>query len=604
MKKDSANPTTSTSLPKLLLPPELPYQAYKNSVFGYSMSAAAILTGIALAGSVIPFFMNTTNPLLIWLGNPIVLGLLVLFSAILWAAIYGLDINNILTEQYWGNPKVEKPIDLLYATTAHHIQKYADIDTHQYLDQHANIIQTIMRAKGHDNIQDIATDLLTYLNATDMQTTTALEMIIEELRSGSRDNRAISEETSQSSILEAAQARLDLNDTYPIGAVKSTFNIIGWINAFLVNSAGVAISALSIIAFVFDSLYKMGILQSAMIPMGIAIPVTIACFFAGATAAFMVTRVRTAKVGEDMAYRLFGWIDRLRHPKRQAGPDNTPWFSKAAAVKVAAITIALIVGLGFAGFNYYTGYYFGSMLVELCLGNPSSLLNPTAILDATFSHTVLGTCFGLLGFALTIISTSSFFYQILHNFLQGDTKEETASVGWITWLKSFGPLLRRGIVMTSPIALISSLVFSLSIPVLSSLAVYSAIGFYLIVSDIHAAKEDFKSLPRVTVILVMSFAMAAMAAIGTAKVGSFWYSYLPAALATTSMLNIYGMIVFAGAMVAFPAVFNGAISDVMNTKKPATACNLKPEHSDVVKQKEDSWVCQLVSSTQPPLTHK
>jgi hypothetical protein len=595
MTKDSANPTTSTSLPKLLLPPEPTYQAYKNSVFGYSMAAAAILTGIALAGSVIPFFMNTTNPLLIWLG------LLVLFSAILWAAIYGLDINNILTEQYWGNPKVEKPIDLLYATTVHHIQKYADIDTDKYLDQHADIIQTIMRVKGHVNIQEIAQDLRTYLHETDMQTTAALGAIIEELIHERRLDRTISDPPPRSSILEAAQARLDLNNTYPIAAVKSTFNIIGWINAFLVNSVGVAISALSIIAFVFDSLYKMGILQSAMIPMGIAIPVTVACFFAGATAAFMVTRVRTAKVGEDMAYRFFGWVDHLRHPKRQKQSDNRPWFSKAAAVKLAAITIALIVGLGFAGFNYYTGYYFGSMLVELCLGNPSSLLNPTAILDATFSHTVLGTCFGLLGFVLTIISTSSFFYQILHNFLQGDTKAETASVDWITWLKSFGPLLRRGVVMTFPIALIASLVFSLSIPVLSSLAVYSAIGFYLIVSNPHAAKEDFKSLPRLTVILVMSFAMAAMAAIGTAKVGSFWYNYLPAVLATTSMLNIYGMIVFAGAMIAFPAVFNSAISDVMSTEKPATACNLKPE-TPKHKMQEATWITHLFAQDGKSLT--
>ena len=556
------------------------------------MASAAILTGIALAGSIIPFFIATTHPLLMWLGNPIVLGALVLFSAILWTAIYGLDINKILTEQYW-NHHAKEPIHVLYATIHYHTTKFHDLSFDGTLSsEHAAVIHKRMTIKGHQNIQKIAKDLRDYIDNTNIEISTSMNSLLQTLQ----EQEAVkpSDETTP---LTPTLQRLALNDRYPIRTVATLFNIIGWINAFLVNSVGVAVSALSIIAFIFDSLYKMGILHSAIIPMGIAIPVTIACFFAGATAAFMITRVRTIKVGEDLAYKCCGWIDQMTTSNKAL--DDTPWLSKATAIKITAITISLIVGLGFAGFNYYTGYYFGSMLVELFLGNPSSLINPSAILDATFSHTVLGTCFGLLGFALTIISTSSFMYETIFKFLQAPPSESPKDESWVSYLQSFGPLLRQGVVMTTPIAVIAMLVCSFSIPQLSILSAYSALGLFLIVSNIHEAKADVQSLPKVIVIMIMSFAMAAMAGLGTLKVGSFWYNYLPAALATTSMLNIYGLVVFIAAMVAFPAVFNGAITDVMATvmapNKPLTACDIKV-NTTVSSSKPSEWVDELLTS--------
>lgn len=584
-----------TSLPQVLLPPEKLFRAYKNSIFGYGMAGAAILTGIALAGSVIPFFMNTTNPLLMWLGNPIILGPLVLFSAILWAAIYGLDINNILTKQFWRSSKVKQPIDTLYETIIQNMVKHEinDINNRTQISKFVLLIKEIMRYKGHDNIRDIAENLREYIGSTkalEGHNPDVLNKILERLMEENDSTTSSSDNRTNDPLADDLE-RIQLNAKYPIRAVKAFFNTIGWINAFLVNSAGVAISALSIVAFAFDFLFKLGIIQSALIPLAVAIPVVLASFFAGATAAFMVTRIRTAKVGEDMAYRLFGWVDTRK----------SSWLSKAETIKLVAITISLIVGLGFAGFNYYTGYYFGSMLVELCFGNLSSLVNPTTILNATFSHTILGTSFGLLGFALTIISSSAFFYEVVHNFLKNTIGQHSTTTTWMNWLKSFGPSLRCGIIMTTPIAIMSAVIFPLSTPVLSILGIYSLIGFSLAVANPHAAKTNFQSLPRVTVIFVMSFAMAAMAAIGTAKVGSFWYNYLPAALATTSMLNIYGIIVFIGTMVAFPAVFNSAINSIMISPKPKTACEVRAQGDlkTSSRQEQRSWVDTLLYPAGP-----
>ena len=371
-----------------------------------------------------------------------------------------------------------------------------------------------------------------------------------------------------------------LNRKYPIQKTKQVFDVLGWLNAFLVNSVGVAISGLSIAAFISQILFNYGIISSANIYAPIAYLVLITCFASGAIAASVLTRLRTKSVGEDMSVSFYNWIE---------SKNKLKIFSPKNIVTFLAIIISLTVAIGFAGFNYYTGYYFGSMLVELWFGNPANLVNPAYILDARNSISGLGIAFALIGFTFTILSTSSFLYEVVYNAI--NNLKNTVNNFFTdlhkdnNWIYKFGgyTLITADIVAIAMV--INSAAFTSSQALLiTTLALATTCLSLSIVLYINYPKEAQANLNAyigygiaLTMVFVMAFACAATAAIGTAKVGSFWYTYLPSMLATTPLLQTYGMIVFIAAMIAFPAVFGSAFADIYSkfqewlnpTKEPA-----------------------------------
>ncbi|MBT4885048.1 MAG: hypothetical protein HON55_02730 [Legionellales bacterium] len=574
---------TNADISKFLEPYKYSFKEYSNSAIGYFLWAAPILCGVALAGSIIPFFITTSIPWLMWLSSLTVLIPLVAVSAVVWAAIYFSEIKNITADMFWNSKIPEHQFHDLYKTIAIYKNTFKDASDKRI----AKLVVKSFMVKNVTlgDIKAKNENLIAYQSVlvkeqegftTICDITAAIDKIEESDVTSTRD---------WTGDIKNEYEKLKLNETYPIQRTKKFFDVIGWINAVLVNSVGVAISGLSVAAFACDLLFKIGIIASPIIPLAVAVTTTVACFIAGATAAAVLTRIRTRDVGENMAYSFWGWY-------KSEGKLNI--FSTKNLVVFVAILISLAVGIGFAGFNYYTGFYFGSMLVEILSGNMANLIDPKYILDARNTNTLLGFGFALIGFALTIISTSSFLYEVVHDFIKPG---EASDILFLDKLKSSAKHYGAILLFTINIATVIVILFinlallptvlSTSIITVITLATAISIGLFMKspeVLSIKNIKEYSWQASKLATILVMAFATAAMGAIGTAKVGSFWYTFLPAALATTSMLQIYGGIVFIGAIIAFPAVFSGAFRDIekaLYTSKSTTATELKSEEVDI-----------------------
>ena len=558
-------PAINTDIPESLEPPKYSFKKYSNSPIGYFLTAAPILCGLALAGSIIPFFITTSIPWLMWLSSLTVLIPLVAVSAVVWAAIYATEIKNITAGMYWDDKITTHQFHDLYKAIASYKGHFKDATN----DQVAKLVVKSFMVKSFElgDIKAKSENLTQYLNNLD-ETQDVLNDIkqIADLIS-KEDGAQLSDDAQLQGDIKNEYNKLKLNDKYPIQVTKNVFDIIGWINAILVNSVGVAISGLNVAAFACDLLFKIGIIASPIIPLAIAVTTTVACFIAGATAAAVLTRLKTRDVGENLAYSFWGWYE----SSINIGIFSTKHFdifSTKNLVVFVAMLISLAVGIGFAGFNYYTGFYFGSMLVEILSGNMTNLIDPKYILDARNTNTLLGLSFALVGFALTIISTSSFLYGDVYKFINHDKKnQESFPETLLKLAKHFGAILLFTINMATIFVILFINLALLPMPLITviALATITTIGLFINDTGILSAK-NFKEYSRETIklvtIAVMAFATAAMGAIGTSKVGSFWYTFLPAALATTSMLNIYGGIVFGAAIIAFPAVFSGAFKNI------------------------------------------
>lgn len=552
------NPAINTDIPESLEPPKYSFKKYSNSPIGYFLTAAPILCGLALAGSIIPFFITTTIPSLMWLSSLTVLIPLVAVSAVVWAAIYATEIKNITAGMYWDDKITTHQYHDLYKAIASYKGRFKDATN----DQVAKLVVKSFMVKSFElgDIKAKSENLTQYLNNLD-DTQDVLNDIkqIADLIISKKDGTQTPGDVQLQGDIENEYNKLNLNDKYPIQVTKKVFDIIGWINAVLVNSVGVAISGLSVAAFACDLLFKIGIIASPIIPLAIAITTTVACFIAGATAAAVLTRLKTRDVGENLAYSFWGWYE---------SEAKLNMFSTKNVVVFVAMLISLVVSIGFAGFNYYTGFYFGSMLVEMLSGNMTNLIDPKYILDARNTNTLLGLSFALVGFALTIISTSSFLYDDVYKFINHDKKnQESFPETLLKLAKHFGAILLFTINMATIFVIPFVNLALLPMPLITviALATITTIGLFINDTGILSAKNfkhySWETIKLVT-IAVMAFATAAMGAIGTSKVGSFWYTFLPAALATTSMLNIYGGIVFGAAIIAFPAVFSGAFKGI------------------------------------------
>ncbi|MEE3003399.1 MAG: hypothetical protein VX335_03510 [Pseudomonadota bacterium] len=583
------------------------FQKFSNSLSGYFLTAGPIICGVALAGSVIPFFINTKIPFLLWLSNYWVLIPLVAISAVVWAAIYGAEINNILEDMFWGSKfSAKKKPSVLYSKIIQYAKFISEIKDSNTTDEDFLLLQKLVKTY-YENTGISSEELLSnvkllseYLdhnrspeNRTHPENTVfafCLEFINDSIKEETsnlnnslenkeipteetvlptedtyenEENRILREKYGESALLkiEAEIEMLNLNKKYPIQKTKFVFDILGWLNAFLVNSVGVAISGLSIIAFCCDILFKAGYLSTANIPVALATITLVICFAAGAVAASVLTRLRTKDVGENMSYAFYGWLEK---------DNKLAIFTTKNFIIFSSLLIALIVAIGFAGFNYYTGFYFGSMLVEIMNGNLENLVDPKYILDARNSNSSLGIIFALIGFALTIVSTSSFLYEVVYGWVNSTAKKIGDFFPKLHEKNDWVSDLQAYIIISLDIFAIAILLninsFNLSSAMFASTITLSLI---LLVSSLALAakypvkaKENIGSFMTNSVVLIMAFSCAAVAAIGTAKVGSFWYTYLPSFLATTPLLQMYGSLVFAAAMLAFPAVFSGAFTDI------------------------------------------
>lgn len=487
------------------------FEEFKSSILGRFIAAAPIITGIALAGSVIPFFLTTQNTYLAILGITPVLVPLVIFSAVAWAIIYGSSVEKIQADFFASSKRAkwsDKNADV--SDLYNQIQEYNDANT---------IINNLLESNDIKTIEVKVSKLLNVLGKGEKKVGKSIRSTLDDILTKLKARTQAAEENN---IIDISK-----KITY---AISNIFNYIGIVNAFLVNSAGVAISGLSMLAFFTDLLFKLQIISSPIIPMPVAITVCGICFYAGTMCAYALTRVKTQKVAENITNSVLLWWQ---------SNDKFAFMRDIKNIStIVAIFISIIVGVGFAGFNYYTGLYFGSMLVE-CLfkGNFTNLTDPKYILDAQSSNTTLGLFLGLLGFSLTIISTSSFLYE---------TQEK-----WSRYIQEQ--------------------ITSFFMPVNnSSQGSNTNTQEWLIKMAYVSAK--------VVAVTVMALATAAMLAIGTSKIGSFWSNFLPVFMATAQLLQLYGYIVFAAALPAFYAVFYDAATEA-ETIFTATAPTTKPYNS-------------------------
>jgi hypothetical protein len=558
-----------------LRPPQKLFNKSANSLTGYLLTSGIILCGVALAGSIIPFFITTTIPWLLWLSNLSVLVPLVSVSAIIWAAIYGVDLKGILLDVFWnthytGDIKHLNPNETFKVMTKYiHLVDKEMSEEHYKATYKQYILKRLVFAYYKDeniNTEEKLGELKKYLthnrsnNLTESEQSVLTYLDSFETQSSPFDERDLDENI----IIEELNRLENISKHYPVKTIKNTFDILGWINAFLVNSVGVAISGLSILAFASNQLFALGIISSATISTPLAVFVLASCFGAGVVAAAVLTRVRTKNVGEEIAYSFFSWYE---------SENKLSIFSSKNFSTFVAISVSLIVAIGFAGFNYYTGKYFGSMLVEIFGGNLSNLINPIYILDATSSVSTLGITFALLGFTLTIISTSSFLYGAVKKGLDDS---------WAFFNKSctLDNIRDNTFIIEAYVVFIMNLFitfFLFDLPSTNPFILYVGltscfviapviIAFSLYIHDNeNATKNLFELLGYITItaiIFVMAFSLAAQASIGTSRIGSFWYTYLPAAFATAPLLQVYGAIVFGASMIAFPTVFSAAFADL------------------------------------------
>ena len=121
-KKDTTNNEGDKKVTSATTSPEAPSirsiaersESYKEAKIKHRgwltfYTVLALCTGIAMAGGAIPFFLNTTIPLLFFLSNKIVLTSLTLVQIVVWAAIYGQNNSGFMSESYWREVTTSNP---------------------------------------------------------------------------------------------------------------------------------------------------------------------------------------------------------------------------------------------------------------------------------------------------------------------------------------------------------------------------------------------------------------------------------------------------------------------------------------------------------------
>ena len=312
-------------MPKLnpYLPPiESQYTTFQSTVLARLYTIGPWICGIALGGSIIPFFMNTTVPYLLWLSNIWVLSSLVIASAIIWAVIYSSQRDTLLHEAYFKQG--DKPSSQLYSdiTLCDKYNSSEQAIDDKTADNIASLI--IIKERSVNRKQNTASSdlecraqaktLRTYIQQDSMGSGTltnekeavckVLDKIITQCQSDDAPT-----ETPLSISANSEKNRLELNRKYPIQRLLPVFNTIGWLNALLVNSIGIAISGLSFSAFIWQMAFQVGIITTPTLPIVLAATVTTVCFGAGVIAAAIMTRIKTVNVGENALYSFFTWYN-------------------------------------------------------------------------------------------------------------------------------------------------------------------------------------------------------------------------------------------------------------------------------------------------------
>ena len=625
----------------------------------YLLTFFIILTGVALGVSFVPFFLNSSVAWLALFTNKIIIFSLAVFSIVSWTAIYGADIPEIKKklnfERFFKKDRsFLKNLDnknlKTNAIEILHTIKEA-IENYKY-DAGLKIAILKLESQGlfYDDVMIHLIDIRRKLKNYNMNYT-IIDYLAVQIKPRNKD---ISDLSGKHETKYDKDRNVEVYQKHKgkINFIANIFNIIGYINAIFVNSVGVFISALGFTAFCFSFFSSATVLPAVL-------SLTFALFFliAGFCAAFCLTRKRTQKAGENIAVSFLKGYESLNQTTAIKKLYNSGLFitkitcfilfilvcsqcvhnlpalafvvfasasfaciamriSKIKITKfselfgtdstlVFSLIAVLIIAIGFAGFNYYTGYYFGSMLshllatvFHLSIHNHSihfvfhfglkniykihSLVLIKEILNGSFATTVLGRIFAQTGLYLTVISTSAFLFPVVNGWFKQlatlfpeeyiERNENGSKQIYITFMPS---LVYFMITFTLTVFLSCFLSMPIALAVTFSGIFLCETLYYCkdseFVDDLkHLAKEKINvknavgSLPvlvKMLLAVVLSFLTAVMIMLLLQQPNSFWYLNVTQNMA---ILKTVSVVVFTAAMFCFPAVFFGGFTEVQN----------------------------------------
>ncbi len=603
-------------------------------------TALALITGIALSGGAIPFFLNTSIPILFFLSKKIVLTVLTAVQIVVWSAIYGQNSAGFIQDYFWrkytnSTPALEENKDssktkshdkstLLnkfknfvnaYFPSSALSQKFFrnnEESLNHEIVKFDELVKDIVDGKPQNTEAQIAAlkqQIQQYLleeygeiNSGAVQT--ALEQLILTYDNFSAESVAASytkfEHLSQVDFIAAFQARnaivdaikdtdftvqvkdqtfdpaddnkrmLFLTYTHPtlLKIVDVIADTIGVINATFVNSAGIAVSAIQLLAFAMNLAVKAGIISSPIIPVTIGLTVLSLGLLAGWNAAHNLTRMKTRKAFRNIAFNLLSWW----HNDKKYKLNN--YFTAAKSYNMLAVVISMVLSVGFCWFNAATGAILGDTLYKIfvyhnfaCITTPAIILNPS-IIPATW----IGKLLWSLALLLTIPSTGAILFDIERDWISTFTKNITGAYSDChTQLNKITPKYWLGLAVSAAVMPICYLAFN-ALGVIPAIAAFQVALLSLVLPALYllGCKIDATNHRRlneisnilqsnlvVILVLLMTFATAAQLTILTLS-SPMWLLIL-----TQQQLRIWAATTGAFCLIGFVSLFNGGLSSVV-----------------------------------------
>lgn len=373
---------------------------------------------------------------------------------------------------------------------------------------------------------------------------------------------------------------------------------IGVINAIFVNSAGIAFSAIQLMAFFANMGVNIGIMSSPIVYAPFALSILALGLLAGWNGAHTVTRMKTRKTCNELLLNVLYWW----HNPNKFDFRNTENIHSAIAT-----TIAVVISIGFCCFNAITGAVIGDTLFKIflyhdltCVTDPSIILNPSIT-----PTTPLGTLLWWLGMILTIPSTGAFLVDAEYDWVSTFTtsirgmkdycrnqikyKITKRQYALFTLSVLFTPLCYmtfNALGIIPAIALFKVALVSLAVPTLY------LVFFNIYGTGTRSTREILSILKASSIailVMLMTFAVSAQVSIST-SMSPIWLLVM-----TQPQLNIWaGLTGFFG-IIGFLSMFNGGLSGSVNTK-PSEIWSIDIGQNVSVETKEGNSQQQEYSS--------
>lgn len=590
--------------------------------------ALALITGIALSGGAIPFFLNTSIPILFFLSKKIVLTVLTAVQIVVWSAIYGQNNSGFIQDSFWRKytqstapdphdkstllNKFKNFVNAYFPSSAlsqkffrknekslnHEIVKFDELvkkivdgtpqnTAAQTAALKQQIQQYLLEEYGEINSGVVKTALkqlsLTYDNFSAesvAESYTKFEHLSpEDFIAAFKARKAIVDDIKNTDFqvedktfdpTDDNKRMLFLTYTHPtlLKIVDVIADTIGVINAIFVNSAGIAVSAIQLLAFAMNLAVKAGIISSPIIPVTIGLTVLSLGLLAGWNAAHNFTRMETRKAFRNIAFNLLSWW----HNKKKYELNN--YFTAAKSYNMLAFVISIVLSVGFCCFNAATGAILGDTLYKIfvyhnfaCITTPAIILNPS-IIPATWIGKLLWS-FALL---LTIPSTGAILFDIERGWISTFTKNITGAYSYChTQLNKTTPKYWLGLAVSAAVMPICYLAFN-ALGVIPAIAAFQVAllslvlpALYLLGCKIDATNHRslseigniLQSNLVIILVLLMTFATAAQLTILTLS-SPMWLLIL-----TQPQLRIWAATTGAFCLIGFVSLFNGGLSSVV-----------------------------------------